>query len=242
MKKLTLGIVLTFIALNSYAIKINGVVKTLHYMNPNDTVMVADNVGQKAWLRVLYNENMCLIDSNRSNAFGIVKSGKYILQGYSTSGSITLTPFEIKTKLLPPPVSIGMFSFCNATEDTFFMQISKPSDYNKFMQGSFSWYFSNGIQTNNWGVEWQYPTALVGNYKYTCLDKNGNLFKSPNTYITCGNRYFEPTSVNKVLTMLNEQGYICYDTLGREVVPYVGGYFILSRQGITKPIFVLTNE
>lgn len=237
MKKLITGIVLTFIALNVYAIKINGVVKTLHYMNPNDTVMVSDNVGQKAWLRVLYNESMCLIDSNRSNSFGIIKSGKYILQGYSTSGSITLTPFEIKTKLLPPPTVVGLFSFCNNTEDTFFMQISKPSDYNKFMSGSFSWYFSNGIQTNNWGVEWQFPTALVGNYKYTCLDKNGNLFKSPNAYVTCGNRQVEMMRVDDVLVLLNA-GAMCYDMTGREVVPVIGMCYVLSMQGVAKTIMI----
>lgn len=227
MKKLIMGIMLTLIALNCYAIKINGVVKTLHYMNPNDTVMVSDEKGVSNTLRVLYNETLCFVDSNSSNSFAIIKSGKYVLQGYSGSGGITLTSFEIKAKLLPAPTIIGLFSFCNNTEDTFFMQIAKPSDYGRFMVGSFTWYFGNGIQGSSWPVEWQFATSLVGKYKYTCLDNNGNLFKSLSTYVTCGNK-IKDMGMDEAIDMYSK-GKLFYDITGREAIPYLNGMFVVDR-------------
>lgn len=207
-------------------------------MNPNDTITVSDEIGSNSRLRLLLSDNMCIIDSNRVNNFKIATAGKYILQGYTANGSINLTHFEIKTKQLAAPVTVGLIAYCNNIEDTFFVQINKVLDYNKYQQGSFAWYFSNSIQNNTWPIEYTFLATLVGNYRYTCLDKNGNLFKSANLYVTCGNKIPESITSYETIDLLN-QGYICYDITGRVVIPYEKGYFILVKNEIIKKIFIV---
>lgn len=240
MKKLLLGIVLTLITLTTFGgTRINGIVRTLYYMSPNDTVSVSDNLSTNTpRVRVLFDADFKFLDSSSTNLFRITKAGHYILQGYDGKGSALYTAFNIKTIALPAPVVTGLFAYCNNTEDTFFVSMAQPYTFNNYDTATMQWYFNNGAATNSWPIAWQFPAAYVGNFKFSIRDKSGNLFKSATTITSCGNRFPIPVPAYDIIDALNN-GYKCYDVYGRETVPAIGNFYILTKDNTYKKVLII---